>query len=246
MTTTEVLQRIVNHLPEWQSSLEKESSMGYLIIAEIGREMMHNLIEDKNLELVKVVFQTVEEILEENSGNIEVTSLIGAGMFEAIQNNFYDTKARPDLMREFLPPKSLKFWEDIIEGWTGHGIRTIEDWRRVLVNGSIDSFKVHFLKSQEIFEFNQDQAKSILNISPFMAEQHIGWTYHIDIQDFMGFTELYAKIYIQKTDTTEIIVGNTVENYSQERFVLNRSNSQIATVSIEFLESIKIKYAKIK
>jgi len=63
-----------------------------------------------------------------------VSNLVVVGVFEAMQSDAYRGEP-PDAIERRLGPASLAAWADLIEGWTGAGIRTVDHWRRVVING---------------------------------------------------------------------------------------------------------------
>ena len=79
--------------------------------------------------LEKQVFD-VFEIFLDNDPSQEIKSLIGAGFIEAMQNDVYSWKPDPDYFSQFMGKRFLKMWGDIIEGFSGQGIRTVADWRK--------------------------------------------------------------------------------------------------------------------
>jgi hypothetical protein len=125
MTDSEVLEKICAHNSHWEKTWKRSDFLNYGTIAEIGAELIEDVAKGKNLCRVKAVFEDIEEILD--GASIETRSLIGAGMFEAMQNHglFMFKPKQMDTMDDFFGPLSLKLWQDLIEDWHGKGIRTM-------------------------------------------------------------------------------------------------------------------------
>jgi len=122
------LKQICQHKENWFLAFEKPDMLSYLLIAEIGREIVEEVKLGNNKKQLSPIFDTIEEILK-NTNDINVTSLIVAGMFNAMQNKAYDELNPPDIVSNYLGKESLRHWEEYIEGWTGKDIRTIEAWK---------------------------------------------------------------------------------------------------------------------
>ncbi|MNJ91936.1 Ankyrin repeats (3 copies) [compost metagenome] len=135
MTNSEIIKTICAHNPAWEKSW-KTSGLEYPVIAEIGTELVRNVAKEKHLGRVCAVFEDIEKMLGSLSGkkHIEGRSLIGAGMFEAMQNTaLSEFKSKQmDAMDDFFGPVSLKLWQDLIEGWYGKGIRSLTQLDRRL------------------------------------------------------------------------------------------------------------------
>ncbi len=129
MTNEEIMEIICAHNPDWEKAWKKSDFLNYGTIAEIGAELIEDVAKGKNLDRVKAVFEDIEQMLSKLTGyeNIEGRSLIGAGMFEAMQNHglFMFKPKQMDAMDEFFGPVTLKSWQDLIEDWSGKGIRTM-------------------------------------------------------------------------------------------------------------------------
>lgn len=100
----------------------------YHLSVEISDEVLQDIKEGKNTITLKAVFITIEQILE-NTDDVQVISLIVAGLFNAMQNKAYDELHPPDQVSIYLGSYSLIHWEDYREGWAEKGIRTIKAWK---------------------------------------------------------------------------------------------------------------------
>jgi hypothetical protein len=126
MTDSEVLEKICAYNSDWKRSWKKSGFLNYGTIAEIGAELIEYVAKGTNIQVVKVVFEDIEQMLDEAS--IETRSLIGAGMFEAMQTHALSIfkPKQMDAMDEFFGPLSLKLWQDLIEDWHVKGIRSLK------------------------------------------------------------------------------------------------------------------------
>ncbi|MFN8608071.1 MAG: hypothetical protein U0931_11110 [Vulcanimicrobiota bacterium] len=68
----------------------------------------------------------VERVFHE--GDDEAKTLCVVGLFESLQNQNY-REGSADLVESQLGPLSMLAWSDLIEGWSGPGIRTVAQWR---------------------------------------------------------------------------------------------------------------------
>lgn len=126
----EALKKICQYRKPWIKAFEKQDMLPYLLCVEIGNEIIEDIALNRNTQELKSIFTTIEEIYK-STEDIEVTSLITAGLFSAMQNKAYDDLNPPDLVNNYLGPESLKHWGDYIEGWSGKGIRTISAWKNL-------------------------------------------------------------------------------------------------------------------
>ena len=108
----------------------------YVAIAELGHAICQALREGEAGDLVPF-FDALERAFE--GGDAEALNLLGAGLFEAMQGDAYRLFEPADQLDDWLGPRALAAWRDLIEGWTGRGVRSITSWRRVAVNGRIKS-----------------------------------------------------------------------------------------------------------
>ena len=129
----QALKKICEHRAHWMQAFKQPDMLPYLLCVEIGHEIVLDIQANNNVAQLKATFATIEQILA-NTKDIQVISLMVAGLFSAMQNKAYDDLNPPDQINNFLGRVSLQHWEDYIEGWTGKGIRTIEAWK----NSSIE------------------------------------------------------------------------------------------------------------
>lgn len=125
MTDSELLEKICAYNPDWKRSWKKSGFLNYGTIAEIGAELVGDVAKRKKLDRVKAVFEDIELML--SNASTETLSLIGAGMFEAMQTHALSVfkPKQMDAMDDFFGPLSLKLWQDLIEDWHVKGIRTM-------------------------------------------------------------------------------------------------------------------------
>jgi hypothetical protein len=136
LSPAEAMTLLCRAWPRWRRKSPRilEEALFYNAIAELGAELMDAAIAGKS-DAVERALQAVERCLIE--GDAEARNLVVVGMFEAMQNIAHARLEPPDALDRWLGPVSREKWADLIEGWTGAGIRTIAHWRRVVVNGAI-------------------------------------------------------------------------------------------------------------
>lgn len=247
MTPTEAMEKITRHKPEWYAEFERLKAEGhyYVFIAEIGHEIVDDAAEYQNLERIYKVFHTIEGILEQINfkDHIDVSSLIGAGMFEVM----HDTTMVPrDFLDQFMGERTLKFWKGIIEGWYGEGIRTLSMYERIILNDSLvmvdikwlqrgerlvvdnrkdwnhtRSLRMHWqeggLQQKEVI--TPERSKQILSFfRPLIAERALGYKPKLDPQ-LTGFELPYAIIKMNNSSyKSEITIGNPVGEIIPQRY----------------------------
>ncbi|WP_299464318.1 hypothetical protein [uncultured Microscilla sp.] len=245
MTPTEAAGLIAQHKPEWYAHFEQEKSAKtyYLLMSDIGHEIVDDAVEHQNIERIYKVFHTIENILEQINfkDHIDASSLIGAGMFEAMHSTAMVPR---DFLNQFMGTRTLKFWQGIIEGWRGKGIRTLSmcervityglsrveiDWQqraeKLLVDNLQDThhpLRMHWqggsLLQEEVISPKRSK-QALRFFSPLIAEQALGYRPKI-AQKITGFDTPYAVI---KTTTAslyklDIIVGNPVGEIIPQRY----------------------------
>lgn len=112
-----------------------QQGLYYVSIASLGRELCNAVLGGCRKAWVGEVFAAIEQGLER--GDSEARNLIVAGLFESMQGYAY-RRGPPDLLERCLGPLGARAWCDLIEGWTGGGVRTVERWRRVIRNGALE------------------------------------------------------------------------------------------------------------
>jgi hypothetical protein len=130
--------------PEWRdraAHILSDKGLPTVDIAGLGRELFDDVRRGKRAAELKAAFSCIEMGLAQ--GDDHTRNLIVVGLFESLQNRAYADLEPPDAMDAWLGPASRDAWADLIEGWTGRGIRSIEHWRRVLVNGPYDWVRWH-------------------------------------------------------------------------------------------------------
>ncbi len=236
-----VLKKICEHDQEWTKMyVEKGSDLKYIDVIDFAEELMDCLIHGNKLKVIKKIFGSIEELLIAHGEDIAITSFIIAGLFNLLQNKMYHSNESSDLVEPYLGEISKKYWGDYIEGWTGKGIRTIDLWRRVLINGKINKLGVEFLTTNDSFQFTEQQAKTTLGVPPLIAETFIGWRHDVQITDMMGFSQPYAIIsFHQQQISNTLTIGNLLKGSHNQRFVT--AGKHLAILDMNILESIKFK-----
>jgi len=121
--------------PEWAARRDAihEAELYYVDGAGLGRELVEAVLGGRDAAWMRRAFEVIEAALER--GSPAARNLVVTGLFEAMQGPAYRRASPPDQVDEWLGAASRTAWADLIEGWTGEGIRSIEAWRRVVVNG---------------------------------------------------------------------------------------------------------------
>lgn len=231
--TFHCLTQICNCHPTWHYT-----DIEYLCIADIGSEILYFVEKEIEKETLKKVFSLIEVFLEEE--NIEINSLIIAGMFGRMQTEAYSIMKNPNKLEKILGERALKAWGDYIEGHLGiKGIRTIEDWRRIIIQKGIEinNLKFHLFDVKKSYEFNSDQLKN-LEISPLLAHKIIQW--NTKEFDGKGFNNPYASItynnIVNSSNITnhELIIGNKIASNSELRYLKYRN--KIAEIDVQSIK----------
>jgi hypothetical protein len=131
----ELIDALCGVRPEWAARREEihEAELYYVDGAGLGRELIEAVLDGRDAPWIRRAFDVIEAALER--GGPRAKNLVVTGLFEAMQGPVYRRADPPDLADAWLGAASRKAWADLIEGWTGEGIRSIEAWRRVVVNG---------------------------------------------------------------------------------------------------------------
>src|SRR5262245_9543580 len=127
-TSRDLMDALIDCRWKWRARRERFHSEGlyYMGIADLGRELFSVLLCGCKAPWTDQVFQVIEQVFEK--GDAEAPNLWVVGLFESLQGQSHGQGA-PDLIERRLGPRSLAAWSDLIEGWTGQGIRTVQQWR---------------------------------------------------------------------------------------------------------------------
>lgn len=209
MTDTEILKKICSYSIDWEKSWQTHQ-INYHAIANIGREIVLDVKNQKNLDRVKNVLTAIEMILHDAQQN-EI-DLIGTGMFECMQTNALDEflPGSMDALDEYFGPLSLLMWQDILEGWHGEGVRSMETYARILINGSVEKVNLHLYENDLSFELD---GKSLGNdFTPFLSDRFIA---HREYDDPITFP--YAELIFNEDEI--ITIGEFVNHTKSERLI---------------------------
>ncbi|MDI1482962.1 hypothetical protein QHF84_40440 [Polyangium sp. y55x31] len=110
-----------------ESERRHESWLDYTGIADMGRRHMYAFTSGCKAPWVQDVFDAMEHVLVH--GDDEARNLVVVGLMEAVQTWAYRAGEAGNRYEAKLGPHSAKAWADLIEGWTGEGIRTLDAWR---------------------------------------------------------------------------------------------------------------------
>ncbi|KYF97338.1 hypothetical protein BE17_44520 [Sorangium cellulosum] len=106
-----------------------ESWFDYPGIADMGRRHFHAFASGCKAPWVQAVFDAIEHVLVH--GDDAAQNLVAVGLMEAVQGQAYRAGRAGNRYEAKLGPHAAKAWADLIEGWTGEGIRTLDAWRNI-------------------------------------------------------------------------------------------------------------------
>jgi hypothetical protein len=134
VTEREFIEALCAVRPAWsarRSAIHAEA-LYYVDGAALGRELFRAALRGSRETWISAAFEVLEWALRD--GTDETRNLVVAGFVEVMQNEAYQ---HPDssAAEMLLGPSSRKAWSDLIESWTGGGVRTMDAWRRVVLNG---------------------------------------------------------------------------------------------------------------
>lgn len=129
MTERELMDALCDLRPEWDALRAEihEERIYYVHGGRLAHELAEAVLGGGSEPWIGATFSLIERAFE--VGTPETTNLVVVGLFEAMQNLAYSHAAPGDVVERHLGPRSRRAWGDLIEGWTGTGIRTIAAWR---------------------------------------------------------------------------------------------------------------------
>ncbi len=135
LTERDLIDALCELRPEWteRRAAIHEAHIYYADGAELGRELVEAVLARRDEPWMRAAFAVLERALD--VGTKGTANLVVVGLFEAMQNPVYERAIPSNIMDRWLGPLSQMAWEDLIEGWTGKGIKTIAAWRGVIING---------------------------------------------------------------------------------------------------------------
>ena len=135
MDERDLIDALCDARPAWGAHRDQihEAEIYYVDGARLGRELIEEVLAGRDAPWMRRAFEVIEAALVR--GSPATRNLIVVGLFEAMQGPAYRHADPPDLIDAWLGVASQAAWADLIEGWTGAGVRSIEAWRRVVVNG---------------------------------------------------------------------------------------------------------------
>jgi hypothetical protein len=101
--------------------------LDYPGIADLGREHFFAFQCGCQAPWVAEVFAVIEHVLQWGDGDAK--NLVVVGLFEAVQGKAYHAGLSGDRYEATLGPSARAAWADLIEGWTGEGVRDLATWR---------------------------------------------------------------------------------------------------------------------
>ncbi len=117
--------------PRFRSLLRRERAadrwLDYVGIAELGHRHFAAFASGCRAPWIQGVFEAMEHVL--TCGDASAQNLVVVGLFEAVQGDAYRAGAVGERYESALPPRARRAWADLIEGWTGPGIRDLAAWR---------------------------------------------------------------------------------------------------------------------
>jgi hypothetical protein len=101
--------------------------LDYPGIADLGRAHFLAFQSGCQAPWVASVFAVIEHVLA--CGDGDAKNLVVVGLFEAVQGLAYHAGPTGDRYEAMLGPSARAAWADLIEGWTGEGVRDLAAWR---------------------------------------------------------------------------------------------------------------------
>lgn len=118
--------------PRFASHLFRERRraawLDYPGIAELGHRHFAALQSGCRAPFVQGIFAAIEHVL--THGDDPAQNLVVVGLFEAVQGDAYRAGDSGDRYEATLGKNARQAWADLIEGWTGPGIRDLAAWRK--------------------------------------------------------------------------------------------------------------------
>jgi hypothetical protein len=118
--------------PRFRAHLARERAaeewIDYTGIADMGNNFFRAFACGCRAPWVGAMFEAIEHVLVH--GDDEAQNLVVVGLFEAVQGTAYRAGEAGDAFEAALLPRSREAWADLIEGWTGAGIRNLTAWRQ--------------------------------------------------------------------------------------------------------------------
>ena len=118
--------------PRFRTYLARQQTrdewLDYPGIAELGHRHFAAFQQGCRAPWVQGVFDAIEHVL--THGDDPAQNLVVVGLFEAVQGDAYAAVPAGDAYEARLGPASRRAWADLIEGWTGSGIRDLAAWRK--------------------------------------------------------------------------------------------------------------------
>lgn len=118
--------------PRFRTLLARQRADGswldYVGIAALGHRHFAAFERGCQAPWIQGVFDAIEHVLAH--GDEAAQNLVVVGLFEAVQGDAYHAGPVGDRYEARLGPNARQAWDDLIEGWTGTGIRDLSAWRR--------------------------------------------------------------------------------------------------------------------
>jgi hypothetical protein len=129
MTERELMDALCDLRPEWDARRAEihEQPIYYVHGGSLAGELAEAVLAGSSEPWARAAFSLIERAFE--VGTPGTSNLVVVGLFEAMQNVAHAHAAPGDVIEDLLGPLSRRAWGDLIEGWTGSGIRTIAAWR---------------------------------------------------------------------------------------------------------------------
>lgn len=128
MTPEQLMDQLLDCLsaaPEVREQIHRQRTY-YVSIADLGYTLFSTLLQCPETDWCPQFLIALERALVE--GDEETRNLVAAGLFESLQSQSYRT-GPADLLESRLGRQSLEVWSDLMEGWSGPGIRDVATWR---------------------------------------------------------------------------------------------------------------------
>jgi hypothetical protein len=245
MTTDQIiLKAICDHSPEWTKRyidplLEWGNWEGaYMPMMDIGSEIAYNLAHGKDLQVIRNVFATLETLIPQYKGNIEVSSLLGLGLFSAIEVRIRTSD--PDLIEKYMGPNVLQAWGDYISAYGGKTVRKLSQLRRLLVLDGVRSIRIVYGRKAPKSEISI--TSEMYHAFPRMLYDKDFGKLDVETEIEMGLNEPFADVFFEVTNSAHpkvLLIGNRVKDDEFPRFASYEGRTLIVNLEAYLVQLLE-------
>lgn len=145
--------------------------LAYSSLAQLSQYLQY--VHDEGHPQALAWLQRVLEVSEHHYvHHPDCRNLILVGLFESLQTGAYSNVAFSKSVDRFLGPQTAVAYADLIEGWTGSGVRTVEAWRCIISNSRFSQVTLRDVRpGGKTFDYTRTEAGRFdLVVSPSESE----------------------------------------------------------------------------